>query len=117
MRSPSSRVTINTVDIYRSTPGRDVEGGATFPYPSGPTYSQVPCTAQPNSYGQEVSDAGRITNLTSWRLMFAIPLVVNPRDKIVFLDQAGINHIIIVDSSRDEAGRGAAFSIVGTERT
>ncbi len=94
-----------------------MEGGATYPYPSAPTQAGVACTAQPNSYGQEVSDLGRVTNLTSWRLMFAHPIHVNPRDKIIFADQAGEVHVIIVDSSRDEAGRGAAFSIVGTERS
>ena len=117
MRSPSSRVLVNTIDIYVANPGRDTDGGVQFPFPSIPTYSSVPCTAQPQDFGEVIDDQGRITQLVEWKIMLGTNIVVNPRDMLVFRDQADGMHTMYVEASRDEAGRGAAFTIRAVERT
>ncbi len=116
MRSPSAKVLENRCNIYLSTgPGRDSDGGVTFPYPSIPSQANVPCTAQPVST-TEVQDQDRITMMTQWRLMFANFIQVSPKDLITFTDGGGVLRTVIVDAQRDEAGRNAAFSIYATER-
>ncbi len=115
MRSPSARVLKDVVNIFVAPPGRDTDGGATFPYPGLPTFANVPCTCQPFET-TEVEDQDRFTQYTRWRAMFAMPINLNPKDQIVFVDVKGVTHIITVDANRDEASRGAAFSVWGTER-
>ncbi len=116
MRSPSAKVLEDRCNIYLvSGPGRDSDGGVTFPYPSIPTLANVPCTTQPVSTA-EVEGQSRITMMTQWRIMFGAFVPVSPKDQITFLDGGGVLRTVIVDAERDEAGRGAAFSIYATER-
>ena len=116
MRNPTSRVLTNRVDIYQSTVGRDADGGVQFPYPTTPTFKQVPCTVQPTG-ADEIEDQGRITKITSYKIMFGQPITLSPRDKIVWVDNLGATHLIFARADRDEAGRGAAFTVFCEERS
>ena len=115
MRNPSARVLINRVNIYAAIPGRDVDGGVQFPYPPMPTYVKQPCTVQPIS-ASEIEDQGRITMIRGYKIMFGVPIALSPRDKIVWVDNVGNTRNIFVQANRDEAGRGAAFTVYAEER-
>jgi hypothetical protein len=115
MRSPSARVLYNRVDAYQAGSGRDADGGVVEPYPSLPTYKAMPCTAQP-VHSMEIEDQQRITKITEWRFIFRAYLGLNLRDKLIWQDPAGTIHAAYVTADRDEAGRGAAFSVYAEER-
>lgn len=115
MRSPSARVLINRVNIFQSMSARDNDGGPQYPYPSKPTYLNQACTVQPIG-AAEVEDQGRITMIRSYKIMFGVPIALNPRDKIVWVDNVGNTRNIFVQANRDEAGRGAAFTVYAEER-
>jgi hypothetical protein len=116
MRSPSLRVLKQSCDIYPATAGQDRGGRFQPSYATSPTYRGVPCTAQPGVY-VETFDQGAAIKLREWRLMLGRSVTVKQRDRIVFADPAGITHTVYVEADRDEAGRGAAYSIRCTERT
>jgi hypothetical protein len=103
------------VNIYKAGPGRDTDGGVEYPYPSLPSYANVPCTAQPVS-SEEVEDAGRITKIVTWKMIFGSFLGLSPRDQLVWQDPAGTAHTAFAKADRDEAGRGAAFTVFAEER-
>jgi hypothetical protein len=115
MRSPSSRVLINRVDIYVATPGRDSDGGVQFPYPASLAMRGVACTVQPQVVA-EIEDQGRVTKITEFKIIFGTPQNLSPKDKIVWVDNAGVTRLMFVEADRDEAGRGAAFTVHATER-
>jgi hypothetical protein len=119
MRSPSSRVLANRVDIYPAVAGQDANGAPQFTYAGSPA-SQVACTMQAGDVEEVVEeDAGgqqRITRLLHYRIMFGSPTGVKPRDKIIYTDLAGIVHTLFAHVERDEAGRGAAFTVFAIER-
>ncbi len=113
MRSPSQRVLINRVDIYRATTGRDLDGGVKFPFSL--VAQGVPCTAQAQSFGEDNS-LERITEVNEWKVIFGAEQNVSPRDKLVLTDSQGVLRTLIVEASRDEAGRGAAFTVRAVEK-
>lgn len=115
MRKPSARVLIQSCAIYAATPGQDRGGGYTPNYPATPTYPNVPCTAQPQGF-VETYDQGVLIQSREWRIMFGGFRDVKLRDKIVFNGDDG-THTVYVLALRDEAGRGAAFSVKATERS
>ncbi len=115
MRSPSARVLINTVDIYRGVQAQDVDGGYKLTYPSV-TYAQVPATVQVGEFIEQFDEQqNRITQALTYRIMTGIPCVVHARDKIVYTDFNGVTHTLQAQANRDEAGRGGAFTIRATE--
>lgn len=116
MRSPSAKVLRNRCDIYPSTPGRDADGGVQFPYAATPQFSQVPCTAQAITFAEVEDQANRITQVTEWKIIFGAFIAVSPRDKLIFADGGDVLHTAFVEASRDEANRGAAFTIRAVER-
>lgn len=116
MRNPSARVLINRVDVYPGTLVVDAAGGSSWAYPSTPTYSQKPCTAQAVGIREVVDDQDRITQLVEWKIMFGSFVSVDVRDRLNFEQPAGVSHEAFVEVSRDEAGRGAAFTVRATER-
>jgi hypothetical protein len=115
MRSPSSRVLINTCQIYLSNSTRGASGGIQFPFSSLPTYANVPCTIQGRAT-EVVDDQNRITQLTGFVFIFANFIAINPRDKITFIDANGNLRTTYVESIEDMAGRGAAFKLFAVER-
>jgi len=116
MRGPSARILKQTCSIHAATSAQDGGGGHRPTYAAAPTSAGVPCSAQPNGFA-EVWDQGQLSVHVSWRLFFATPVLVRPRDMIVFRDDAGITHTVYAEASRDEAGRGGCYSIRATERT
>lgn len=116
MRSPSSRVLANTVDIYAAAPGQDLGGGVQYIYPAYPTMKGVPCSVQAGSV-TEIMENDRITQKREYRVMFGSSIQVSARDRMIYTDSAGIQHILSEHIVRDEAGRGAAFVVYAVERT
>ena len=115
MLSPSSMVLINRCDIYPAVTGRDVDGGTTYTYPTR-TGASVPCSIQAQGVLEIIDDQQRITQLGEYKIMFANQQAVKPRDKIVYVDPLGVMRELFVEAQRDEAGRGAAFTVRATER-
>lgn len=115
MRSPSSRVLNQRCDVYVPTTTQDRSGGYVPVYPTNPTYSEVPCSAQPGGFVEEF-DQGVLVQRKEWRLILRDALSVAPRTKIVVTDSARVTHTLYVLAERDEAGRGAAYSIKAVER-
>lgn len=114
MRKPSSRVIRQACMIYPATQGQDTSGGVQFTYSSSAA-RMVACSAQPHEY-EEVYENDRITQYRSWVLMFENDPFVRPRDKLAWIDSANITHIGFAQTSRDEAGRGMAYSVRVTEK-
>lgn len=108
MRSPSARVLNQTCAIYRATRGQDTSGGASYSYGSSASAS-LACSAQPHEF-EEVYENDRVTQVRHWRLMFTVDPGLLSRDKVVWTDRAGVTHTGFVQASRDEAGRGAAWT-------
>ena len=109
MRTPSARVTINRVDIYVSSPGRDTDAGVQFTYPDLPTYPQEPCTIQGRSAEDDTSQ--RISQYTQFRILFSRYLGLSPRDMIRFIDGGSTLRTIFVQSIEDLAGRGSVYGV------
>jgi len=80
-----------------------------------PTYANVSCTIQGRAT-EVVDDQNRITQLTSFVIIFANFVGVMPRDKITFVDNNGNPRTTFVESIEDMAGRGAAFKVYARER-
>ncbi len=115
MRSPSGRCLINTVDIYRGVKSQDVDGGYKLTYPTV-TYAQVPCTVQVYEMIEQFDEQqNRITQALTYHIMTGTPCIVNARDKIIYIDFSFVVHTLQAQVNRDEAGRGAAFTIRATE--
>jgi len=117
MRSPSTRILANTADIYRATIGQDNRGGWTATYAQVPSALAVPCSVQAGSI-MEVMDEeqGKITQYIEYWIMFGSIQAVKARDKLIWQDRAGIDHVIFVQSQLDNAGRGSAFTVRGLEK-
>lgn len=115
MRKPSNRVLIQTCQIYVPRPTQDRSGGYVPSYPASPTYRDVPCSAQPGGFTEEF-DQGVLVQRKEWRLILKDGYRVANRTKIVFTDAANVSHTLYVMADRDEAGRGAAYSIKAIER-
>lgn len=117
MRSPSAKVLVNTCNVFNSTPvtASDADGGPQFPYPSTPTYANVPCTIQGRAM-EVVGEQRRITQVTGFVIIFGQYVVVTPRDMITFVDNNGTLRTTFVESIEDMAGRGAAFKVYASER-
>jgi hypothetical protein len=120
MRGPTSRVTINTVNIYANISGPDTDAGLAATYPAIPTFANVACTVQFTSVREitEVSEGGqaRLTQENLYEIMFDDPPTASPRDKIVWVDKLGVTRNLYVEASMDEAGRGAAYTFKAVER-
>ncbi len=118
MRGPSARVLINRVDIYNANPSpqQDSNGGPIWIYPPIPTYSQVHCTAQAIGLHEDEDAQERVTQFVEWLLMFRANQAVNARDKVLYRDRAAITHSIIIETNKDNASRGGAFTIRGLEK-
>ncbi len=114
MRSPSPRVMNQPCAVYPAVRGQDTTGGVQFTN-SDAASSLLTCSAQPHEY-EEVYENDRLTQLRHWRLMFATEPGLLPRDKVTWSDPAGVSHTGFVLTSRDEAGRGAAYTVKVVEK-
>ena len=120
MRGPSSRVTINRVNIFQNISGPDTDAGLTVTYPSSPTFANVPCTVQFIDVREivDTNEAGqaRLTQENMYAIMFDDPPQVSPRDLVVWVDNSRVTRNLYIEASMDEAGRGAAFTFKAVER-
>lgn len=124
MRSPSSRCLINRVDVYPAINGQDADGAVQFTYAQTATYESLPCTVQVMDYEEVVEestsmgDSGqrRITRLLHYRILFGAYVRGLSRAKVIWIDNNRVTHTLFTQASRDEAGRGAAFTIKAVER-
>lgn len=115
MRQPSSRITTQTCQIYKASHSQDRAGGFSPSYSEFPSYVDVPCSAQAYSY-MEAYEQGILVIQREWKLMFASPVVVRPKDQIQFMDSAGVVHHVFAEAVRDEAGRGMAYVVRAIEK-
>lgn len=67
-------------------------------------------------FEQIVDDQDRVTQVYEWKIMFASFLGLTPRDQIAFVDGGGVVHTVLFEAIRDNANRGAAFTIKAIER-
>ena len=116
MRSPSSRVLANTVNIFVGQNSVDTDGGPTWIYPSAPTYANVPCSVQATDFDMVVDDQERVVQIYSYKVIFGARVSVTPRDQIIWVDKLGFSHTLFFKAQRDNAGRGGAYTIRAEER-
>lgn len=108
MRNPSARILNQPCVVYSAIRGQDTTGGVQYTYSDSASQVLI-CSAQPHEY-EEVYEGERITQVRHWRFMFAANPSVRPRDKVMWNDSSGGSHIGFVQTFRDEAGRGAAWT-------
>lgn len=115
MRKPSGRVLRNVVDIFLPVDGRSGTG-LEYTYASTPTYGSVPCTVQPQAQQGDVGGLARLTQVNYYDVLFSADYVPPIRAKLLWTDDTGTVHNLIVETSWDHAGRGAAFTVSCVER-
>jgi hypothetical protein len=121
MRGPSDRSLKNRVDIYPAISGQDTAGSYVPTYASIPSRAQCPCSVQQQDVEEEI-DIGvggqqRLTRVRNYKVIFGSPDPrVRPRDRLVWIDDSGITRFLIVQVTKDNAGRGVVFTVYATER-
>lgn len=128
MRSPSSRILKDTIDIYyaggvgfqnlANGPNQTTADGGYDPaFASTPDISQFPCSVQ---YAQEsegvMDELNRVTEIRRYAILCGQDPAVDARDMIVYVDNSGNSHMLFVEASNDQAGRGSCWRIQATER-
>lgn len=115
MRRPSARVLHNRVDLYRAIPG--VSGTGYKPtYASYPDVVLIPCSVQPvELMAGEEGGPQRVNVISGYRLIFDRDWGMSVRDKLVWTDSLGTTRNLFVETTKDNAGRNAAFSVVAVE--
>jgi hypothetical protein len=118
MRGPSARVRRNAVDIYQAldTPVAGSSGGPVYFYAATPNFPGVRCTAQAIGLREGVDEQNRVTVFVDWLLMFSRDQQVDARDMIIFVDQYNVSHTMFVETERDNASRGGAFTVRALEK-
>ncbi len=61
-------------------------------------------------------ELNRITEVLTYHIFFADDPGLKPRDKMTFVDTLGVNHILFVRATRNEAGRYAAWVVRAIEK-
>jgi hypothetical protein len=118
MRKPSTRCLSNRVSLFRFMPVQDDDAGvAANPYGAAFATS-VPCSVQPADPERFLdNDTARLTEKTMYDVMFRDNYSLKADDKIVWVDELGVSHELIVHGNADQAGRGAAFVVSCEEKT
>lgn len=114
MRRPSGRVLANRVDVYSATWTRGLDGSPMPQYPTV-TYPAEPCSVQFEGVRVNTDEFRRVSEDKDYRIVFGRDLGLKPRDKIVWVDNAGTTRLLFVEASKDYAGRGAAYGVRATE--
>jgi hypothetical protein len=104
------------VDIYAATATQDADGAVVYAYPAYPTAKGVRCSVQAGVVEEVSDELQRITQERQYKVMFAMATNIGARDKFIYMDGAGVTHILFARVERDEAGRGAAFVVRAVER-
>lgn len=100
--------------VFPGTQSQDGTGAVQFTYPAAAT-QMLNCSAQPHEY-EEIYENDRITRVRHWRLMFVGDPHLSTRDKLIWTDSGNVTHTGFVEVSRDEAGRGLAWTVRVTEK-
>ncbi len=116
MRSPSSRVLTNRVDLYVGANARDLDGGFQHVLTEIPTSTDVACTVQYTGTSEVIDGQNRITNTNNYMVMFGGPAGLSPRDLIRWQDGARSRVLFVQGSPPSEAGRGGAFTVTAIEK-
>ncbi len=116
MRSPSSRILINRVDVYRNISAQDAAGGPQFTYPAAPSLLGLACSVQYRDTGLDEQTFGRLTVVNIYHIIFAIDPKLKPRDKVVWRDADPVRTLFVESNPPSEAGRRAAFVVRAVER-
>ncbi len=118
MRSPSSMILINSIDIFVGANARDQDGGFTQALPATPTFSGIPCTVQYTGTAETIDAQNRVTNVNVYMIMFGSQVVVTLRDLIRWVE-GPVTHLLYVEATPpSEAGRGGGpFTLRAIERT
>ncbi len=117
MRSPSSLVLINTIDIFVGANARDSDGGFSQALPATPTFSGIPCTVQYTGTAEVIDAQNRVTNTNSYMIMFGSQVIVTLRDLIRWVE-GSVTHLLYVEATPpSEAGRGGGpFTVRAIEK-
>ncbi len=118
MRSPSSQILINTIDIFVGAVTRDSDGGPAKAPSGTPTFSGIPCTVQYNGTAETVDAQNRVTNVNTYMIMFGSQVIVTVRDLIRWVE-GPVTHLLYVEATPpSEAGRGGGpFTLRAIEKT
>ncbi len=115
MRSPSARILVNAVDIYTAITGQDADA-AYQPTYGPPAQSCVPCSVQQRDVEEVFDDQNRLTQRLTYHVFFPTDPHVRPRDKLLWRDSCGRIRTLIVQATRNEAGRDSTFVVRTIER-
>lgn len=116
MRSPTARILINSVNVFKATMGRDTDGGVSYTYPTSPSLAGWKCSVQFGGVAEVVDDQNRVAQVNQYSIISASNPGVSPRDKLVWIDNGGVTRTLFAQATTDEAGRGAAFVVHAIER-
>lgn len=116
MRRPSGRVLRNRVDISHAVEGTS-GAGVTYSYPSRPDLESVPCSVQPQVQDTDPESLARLTRVNRYSVHFGGQVDVAIRDKLVWVDDAGDDHTLMVETDYDNAGRAAMWTVDCVEVT
>ncbi len=115
MRSPSARVLINCVDLYRASRGPDADGGPQFLYNASPDLAGQAASVQYVDTGEEVDELDRVSKVNWYHVIFSNNPQAKPRDKIVW-KEGNLTHTMFVESNPpSEAGRASAWIVRAKE--
>ncbi len=90
----------HTVTVYRFKPGQDADGGARALYPDAAYLTDVACQVENGSSGR-LYDQSRVIEGDDYTIFFASNLGFGINDKIVWVDNSGTTHDLIIDGFTD----------------
>lgn len=115
MRRPGARVLHNRVDLYRATTTRSGTGYKAA-YADTPDVVLIPCSVQPVDLSAGEDGGPQRVNVTSaYRVIMDRDWGMQVRDKLTWVDSRGTTRALYVETTKDNAGRAAAFSVVAVE--
>ncbi len=117
MRSPSSRILENAVNLYSATSTQDAVGGFVPAYPLIPTQADIPASVQYTGTEQQVEDQGRVTTVNVYTIFFGQTIPLKPKDLITWADGSVTRSLFVQTIPPSEAGRGGAFTARAIEKT
>lgn len=114
MRSPSTRTTPNTVDIYKAIQGRRGTG-TEYTYPDLPDYGSIPCSVQPRKRMINADELARLSQVNVYDVFFTADYDIDVRDKLVWTNSLGDQRTLMAETSYDDTGHGRVFVVRCTE--
>ena len=106
---------VNEVSVYPAIMGQDADA-AYRPTYSTSSSTTVCCSVQPRMVEEVFDDQQRIQRILNYHVFFTCEPNVKPRDHLVWQDQTGAIHTLIVQATRNEGGVGLAWVVRAIER-